>query len=405
MTDLAPLWALCTLNDDALKDSTLREFTFEYVDISNVTEGNISEELETTSFGAAPSRARRLAQSDDIIISTVRTYLRAIARVKVTESQRVYSTGFAVLRPTQGAADSRYLAYVLTSNQVMDEIIATSVGVSYPAIQGTALHRLRVPHRDLETQRAIAAYLDRETGDIDAMIVKMDELAKVLRRRVAHTSSAFGLNVGEQEANEGSHSPLAGIPAHWGQTKFGYDFTESTERNGDDPPGPLLSISEYRGVELNLRSDGQQPSEDVADYRVVRPGQLAANMMWLNHGGLGVSDLTGYISPDYKSFWISERFDPRYVHYLFRSPRYISYFGTIATGVRPNAQRVTKTALDMVPLPLPPLDEQRHIADHLDEVTGRIDAMLAKVAELKSLLIERRAALIADVVSGRKRVA
>ena len=53
----------------------------------------------------------------------------------------------------------------------------------------------------------------------------------------------------------------------------------------------------------------------------------------------------------------------------------------------------------------PSLDEQRRIADHLDEVTGKIDAMLAKVAELKSLLIERRAALITDVVTGRKKVA
>ena len=56
-------------------------------------------------------------------------------------------------------------------------------------------------------------------------------------------------------------------------------------------------------------------------------------------------------------------------------------------------------------VPVPPREEQRRIADHLDEVTGKIDAMLAKVAELKSLLIERRAALITDVVTGRKAVA
>ena len=81
-------------------------------------------------------------------------------------------------------------------------------------------------------------------------------------------------------------------------------------------------------------------------------------MMWLNHGGLGVSALTGYISPDYKAFWISDRFQPRYLHYLLRSPRYVDYFAAIGTGVRPDAQRVTKTALDMTPVPLPPIDEQ-----------------------------------------------
>jgi len=51
------------------------------------------------------------------------------------------------------------------------------------------------------------------------------------------------------------------------------------------------------------------------------------------------------------------------------------------------------------------LEEQHRIVDHLDEVTRKIDAMIAKVSELKSLLIERRAALITDVVTGRKKVA
>ena len=60
---------------------------------------------------------------------------------------------------------------------------------------------------------------------------------------------------------------------------FGYDFVESNERNGDDPPGPLLSISEYRGVELNTRTDGQQASLDVSKYRVVRPGQLGDRLI------------------------------------------------------------------------------------------------------------------------------
>jgi type I restriction enzyme S subunit len=127
-------------------------------------------------------------------------------------------------------------------------------------------------------------------------------------------------------------------------------------------------------------------------------------MMWLNHGGLGVSALTGYISPGYKAFWISERFEPRFVHHLFRSSRYIGYFAAIGTGVRPNAQRVTKTVLDATPVPLPPLNEQIRIADYLDDITARIDAMVAKVADLRSMLLKRRSALITDVVTGRKEV-
>ena len=264
-----------------------------------------------------------------------------------------------------------------------------------------------VPWPDSATRILSAHYLDRETSEIDAVLENLSGLSDALRDRaqVTQTRSVFGLSEGQLHSAADTHSPLSGIPEHWDRTKFGYDFTESTERNGDDPPGPLLSISEHRGVELNTRTEGQLASLDVSKYRVVRPGQLAANMMWLNHGGLGVSSLTGYISPDYKAFWISDRFEPRYVHHLFRSSRYIDYFTAIATGVRPNAQRVTKTVLDATPVPLPPLDEQIRIADELDEATARVEAMLAKVADLKSLLLERRAALVTDVVTGKKEVA
>ena len=217
----------------------------------------------------------------------------------------------------------------------------------------TRMSRIRIPLPPLELQHELAAKLD----EVDTMIKKLDELTHSLRARVVDMAALFGLSGNRARQSDQVSSPLSGIPEHWGRTKFGYDFIESTERNGDAPPGPLLSISEYRGVELNTRTEGKQASFDISNYRVVRPGQLAANMMWLNHGGLGVSSLTGYISPDYKAFWISPRFHPRYVHHLLRSPRYVDYFGAIGTGVRPNAQRVTKIALDMMPLPLPPMEE------------------------------------------------
>ncbi|MCS6547184.1 restriction endonuclease subunit S [Curtobacterium flaccumfaciens pv. flaccumfaciens] len=281
-------------------------------------------------------------------------------------------------------------------------------------VKGSTRHKLnqaemmniRLPWIEFDRQRKTADYLDSETVEIDAVLRTLNTLDEALRDRakVAQARAVFGLAEGQRHSAADAHSPLSGIPEHWGRTKFGYDFTESTERNRDGTPGPLLSISEYRGVELNTRTEGQQASLDVSKYRVVRPGQLAANMMWLNHGGLGVSCLDGHISPDYKAFWISDRFEPRYVHHLFRSSRYIDYFAAVATGVRPNAQRVTKTVLDATPVPLPPLDEQIRIADELDEATTRVDAMLAKVADLKSLLLERRAALITDVVTGKKEV-
>lgn len=343
---------------------------------------------------------RKLVRTGDLVINS-RSDRRGASGLARQDGS--VSVVYSVMTPRPDLLIPEYGHHLFRSIAFQDEFFRWGTGIvdDLWSTNFTRMSRIRVPLPPLDVQRRLAAMLD----EVDAMVAKLDELTDSLRARAIDTAALFGLAEDDSRRHEDAKSPLSGMPEHWDRTKFGYDFTESTERNGDDPPGPLLSISEYRGVELNSRTDGQQASQDVANYRVVRPSQLAANMMWLNHGGLGVSSLTGYISPDYKAFWISPRFYPRYVHHLLRSPRYVDYFGAIGTGVRPNAQRVTKIALDMMPLPLPPMDEQRRIAGHLDDVTGRIDEMLGKIARLRDLLVEHSSAFLLDVVTGRKEIA
>ncbi len=365
----------------------------------SVSKRGVTSQLEGVAKTQSESD-RKLVRTGDLVINS-RSDRRGASGLARQDGS--VSLIYSVMTPNADALVAEYGHHLMRSIPFQEEFFRWGVGIvdDLWSTNFTRMSRIRIPLPPVATQRAIADDLDQ----VEAMIVKLDELAGALRRRPTHTAAVFGLTDGQVGEQDDSHSPLAGIPEHWKRTKFGFDFFESTERNGANPLGPLLSISEYRGVELNTRTNGQQASLDVSDYRVVRQGQLAANMMWLNHGGLGVSAHTGYISPDYKSFWISKRFEPRYVHHLFRSSRYIDYFAAIATGVRPNAQRVTRTVLDATPVPLPPLDEQIRIADHLDGVTGRIDDMLTNVAALRELLVERCSAFVADVVTGRKEVA
>lgn len=343
---------------------------------------------------------RKLVRAGDLVVNSRSDRRGASGLARQDGSVSVI---YSVMTPNPDLLIPEYGHHLLRSSAFQDEFFRWGTGIvdDLWSTNFTRMSRIRVPLPPLRVQRALADQLD----EVDLIIAKLDELTGTLRTRAVDTATLFGLAGGDPRRSEDARSPLSGIPEHWDRTKFGHDFTESTERNGEQPSGPLLSISEYRGVEINTRTDGQQASSDVAHYRVVRPGQLAANMMWLNHGGLGVSDFVGYISPDYKAFWISPRFHPRYVHHLLRSPRYVDYFGAIGTGVRPNAQRVTKTSLDMMPLPLPPMGEQERIADHLDGVTNRIDGMLAKVSDLREFLVERSSTLLLDVVTGRKKVA
>jgi type I restriction enzyme S subunit len=151
-----------------LPENTDPEFEFQYIEISAVGRGALVQEPQHMRFGDAPSRARRLASSGDTIISTVRTYLRSVMHIAKADGL-VMSTGFAVISP-ESDIDPRYLSRVIESDSFIEEVVARSVGVSYPAIAPTELGAIRVPVPNRAEQRAIADYLAVETSRIDALV-------------------------------------------------------------------------------------------------------------------------------------------------------------------------------------------------------------------------------------------
>ena len=159
---------LATYNDEVLAESTDEEKEIDYVEISGVSLSHGIEEIERVTFGQAPSRARRKVRSSDILISTVRTYLRAIATVDEASPDLIASTGFCVVRPNDDV-DSGFLGWAVKSEPFVSEVVARSVGVSYPAINASELVTIDVPLPPLETQRRIARYLDEKTVRVDAI--------------------------------------------------------------------------------------------------------------------------------------------------------------------------------------------------------------------------------------------
>ena len=175
---LPPGWSfkrlkyLATYNDEVLTESTHEEEEIDYVEISGVSLFQGIEEIERLTFGQAPSRARRKVRSGDILISTVRTYLRAIAKVDEASPDLIASTGFCVVRPNDDV-DSGFLGWTAKSEPFVSEVVARSAGVSYPAINASELVTINIPLPPLDTQRRIARFLDEKTARIDGLIEKM----------------------------------------------------------------------------------------------------------------------------------------------------------------------------------------------------------------------------------------
>ena len=72
---------LCSYNDEVLPESTNKDYEISYVDISSVSAIDGISTIEILNFHDAPSRARRITRHGDVIVSTVRTYLAAIAKI------------------------------------------------------------------------------------------------------------------------------------------------------------------------------------------------------------------------------------------------------------------------------------------------------------------------------------
>ncbi len=188
--EVKPLKHLACINRSVLSESTDPDYEFDYVDIGSVSEGSGITKTERMKFSSAPSRARRLVQEGDAIISTVRTYLRAIAPIKGNAGNLVVSTGFCVVSPRDELKPA-YCSYLLQAPFFVETVVAQSVGVSYPATNASDIANISISVPPLKEQKQIAAFLDRETEKIDALIEKCETAIGLLKeRRTALISAA-----------------------------------------------------------------------------------------------------------------------------------------------------------------------------------------------------------------------
>lgn len=123
--DVKPVKSISTCNDEVLAESTAADYEMEYLEISGIQAGQGIVESSVIPFGKAPSRVRRRVRHGDVIVSTVRTYLRAISPIKNPPENMIVSTGFAVVRPQ--AVDSTFLGYLFQAELLISEVIARSV--------------------------------------------------------------------------------------------------------------------------------------------------------------------------------------------------------------------------------------------------------------------------------------
>jgi type I restriction enzyme S subunit len=394
------------LNPSVLPESTERSESIEYVDIGSVSQGAINN-VETFTFGNAPSRARRLVAVGDTIVSTVRTYLKAIAYIDHEHAHRVFSTGFSVLRPQQDF-HSKYFSYFCQSETFVNKIVSESKGVSFPAVTSVEIGNLATLIPTLTEQTRIAAFLDEKTAEIDAAIAKQQRLIELLQEQKAlliNRAVTRGIDPNAPLQDSGV-AWIGEMPAHWQVSRSKWLFAHRKERSrlGDQQ----LTASQEFGV------IPQQEYMEKTGYRVM---QVTLNTEILKHvevddfvismrsfqGGLERAKASGCISSAYVVLESSPQANIDYFTYLFKSVRYIEALQSTSNLVR-DGQALRYDNFCMVPLPVIPIKEQEAIAAFLDQATSQIDTLREKIQKEIELLKEFRTILISQAVTGKIKV-
>ncbi len=444
--DVKPICRVASYNDDLLPEKNVQpDQVLRYVDISSVNHMDGITDVAELRFADAPSRARRRAKTGDVVISTVRTYLKAVATVTGTHADCIYSTGFAVLRARPSEVEPEFLKWMTLNDLVIQAIEAHSEGLSYPAINATELVKLKAVIPPPAEQTAIAAALDRETARIDALIAKKTRFIELLKEKrqalITHavTKGLSGLRHSHESGNP--ESPATGpkaldsrmrgndeggrasgddsmavpmkdsgvewigeVPEHWDIKRIAYLFREAIR------PGnaalPVLSISIHDGItDEEVSQDDRDRrvwlSEDRTKYKRVEPGDIAYNMMRAWQGAFGAVTVPGLVSPAYVVAAPIEPVETAYVEALLRSPMAIEEMRRFSRGIADFRMRLYWDEFRNLAICLPPLHEQRAILSHIAVSSARFDAIMAATERSASLLKERRSALITAAVTGQ----
>ena len=401
-----PLKYVVTCNSDALPENTPEDYAFRYIDIGSVDEKRGITDYQEIEFGKAPSRARRVVHRGDVIVSTVRTYLRAVTRIS-DDDNVIASTGFAVLTPKR--INDAYLEYYCRSEPFCQEVIQRSVGITYPAINSGTLINIKVLLPNEDEQLRIASFLDIKCKQINGAISDVQseiDTIEEYRNSIISEAVTHGLDSSVPMKESGAQwNPM--IPAHWQTTNPKALFYL---RNQRALPGERqLTSSQKHGIMYQdefMELEGQQVVTVEKDFSIlkhVEPNDFVISMRSFQ-GGLEYSEVSGCISSAYVMLIPNaDKVYPPFWKWFFKSSKYINAIQSTTNLVR-DGQAMRYANFVMVPLFIIPMDEQQRIAEYLNDRVAQIDAILTEKRAQLATLEEYKKSLIFEYVTGKKEV-
>jgi type I restriction enzyme S subunit len=452
MSELPEGWVNAKLSDvtvpfETMDPTRLPDDNFEYIDI-----GSIDNQTQTIrdpkSFlgGDAPSRARRVVHTGDVLFSTVRTYLKNIAMVPETLDGMLTSTGIAVLRPGQ-AVDGRYLFNWVKSDEFIATMSSAQDGTLYPAVTDKDVAGALIPVPPLPEQKRIVAKVDgltARTARARTDLARIPTLMAQYKQRILALAFSGELTTGWRSSTEGGEiqgadmldvvarqkeqirqersirnngrnrslsvqSPdLPALPSSWAWATFNdcsWDLTVGhvgpmKDRYVDEgiPFLRSLNIREnfvdlQKVVYIDEKFHGELRKSEIraGELVVVRtgaPGTAAVVPETLgraNCSDLVIARLVPAVNPHYAAYYMNSQFARSAVRGM-------------QVGVA--QQHFNVGAMSQMPVPVAPEQEQTEIVRRIESAFNWLDRMAADHDAASKLLPKLDAAILAKAFRG-----
>lgn len=277
----------------------------------------------------------------------------------------------------------------------------------------------------LSEQQAIVAYLDKETGKLDAAVEKLERMVEVLKERkqlIISKAVTRGLEDSVPLKDSGVEW-IGQIPEHWAIYKFNYVISQLTDYTANGSFGDLAKNVKYKesgyarlirltDLRTNLKYD-QSIWIDESAYNYLAKSKLYGGELLLANVGAYSGLVKIMPNVQYPSslapnmFLIKTKADSiqtPYIFYLLSSSIYFKWLQVLAMSSAAQP-KLNKDNIRNIPILFPTLTEQQAIAAYLDEKVGKLDEAIEKQLRMIELLKERKQILISDVVTGKIKVA
>lgn len=267
---------------------------------------------------------------------------------------------------------------------------------------------ITVPVPEYAEQERIAAFLDAECAEIDAVLEKTRasiEEYKKLKQAVITQAVTKGIR-GDRPMKDSGSVWFEEIPCNWVMKRIKYLFHIKKDIAGKEGY-TVLSITQSGIKPKDLSKNEGQLADNYSHYQLLNPGDFAMNHMDLLTGWVDISKYSGVTSPDYRVFVLddTEKNDSSYYLYLMQ----MCYFNRIFYGLGQGVSGMGRWRLQAdkflnFPVVVPPVDEQKEIASYLNEKCSCIEVMIAKKQQHLIEIENYKKSLIYEYVTGKKEV-